>query len=120
MCEYKATEHKMTQADVRRIAQDVVWGDVAGATDDAEAIVSLIFTNTPYRDWDDDGMYWQPDNSHRFNDYHRVTDEQFDRVVVEVGKVTDRIDRVLGARTRHVEEGYSVGHGPDGVFPGLR
>lgn len=96
MCDYKVDEHKMTQADVRRVAREMVWGNTLSAlSEDPEAIVSLVFTNTPYHPWGDVAMYWQPDTSHEYNDFHQVTNGQFARVVAEVEKQTERIRKLL-------------------------
>jgi hypothetical protein len=99
MCDYKAEEHKMTQADVRRVAREIVWNNTPSAiAEDAGAITSAHLSNTPYG-YNHEGMYWQPDANHAFNDYHQVTDGQFSRLVEEVDKQAQRVSKTLGHPT---------------------
>jgi len=101
----------MLKNDVRRIAQDIVWQNLSAADEDAEAIVSATLTNTQYAPYGDDRMYWQPDNSHRFNDFYVVSDAQFVRIVDEVKTVSTRVAKLLTFRTTEVLDGYSEGQG---------
>lgn len=104
MCDFKTEEHKMTNADVRRIAKGIVWNNTPSAiARDAVAtvaIVSAVLTNDPMANFGDgQSMYWQPDMSNPYNDRHIVTEEQYRRIVAETDKQVQRVSFLLGHPT---------------------
>lgn len=102
MCEFKTEEHKMTTADVRRIAKSVVWNNAPSAiAEDAAGIVSAVLANDPYS-YRSDGLYWNVDPSNEYGDRHQVTDEQFAKLVAETDKQAQRVSKVLDHPTTDV------------------
>lgn len=97
MCDFKTEEHKMTTADVRRIAKSVVWNNTPSAiAEDAEAIVTAVLANDPMAAYGDGhSLYWQPDMSRSYNDRHVVTDDQLARIVAETDKQAQRVSKLL-------------------------